>query len=108
MSNYYLEYGLRMANRRVEERRKKELKKMKQQKSLQLRLLKKKLWQMITLQKMMTLKKMTIQLNSLHRKCHKKRKKTIKTEITDKEFIISCHIICLENIAKDMSIIPKE
>lgn len=34
--------------------------------------------------------------------------KTIKTEITDKEFIISCHIICLENIAKDMSIIPKE
>ena len=34
MSNYYLEYGLRMANRRVEERRKKELKKMKQQESI--------------------------------------------------------------------------
>ncbi len=30
--------------------------------------------------------------------------KTIKTEMTDEEFIISCQIICLENIAKDLPI----
>ena len=34
MGNYYLEYGLRMANRRVEERRKNDLKKMKQQENI--------------------------------------------------------------------------
>ena len=34
--------------------------------------------------------------------------KTIKTEMTDDEFIISCHIICLENIAKDMRVTKEE
>ena len=34
--------------------------------------------------------------------------KTVKTEMTDEEFIISCHIVCLENIAKDLPIGKKE